>query len=360
MGGKWGAGMRKYLWLAAALMALVLLVASGFGICGVTRELRDFAERIHVPPATGPENRPFATALPVPSSGVRAGMDGGGPSDPSPSGLPDPSENGEEPGLSTPVEWERVADLDSGQPFVMLLIGVDRRPGDRGRADALLAAAVNPSARSTLIVSIPRDTRTTLVGLPQPRTDKINHAYAYGGAESTVATAEQFLGVPVSRYIQADMDGFRQMVDLLGGVRVDNGTAFEYEGYSFKEGPLHMSGEEALAYVRMRKDDPRGDLGRGDRQKAVLRGLAQAALRPDRIRKWPELLEALSEHMKTDMAFEDWKALLLNYRKAAEKVETEQIAGSGRMMDGIYYFVVSEQERERISRKLAEHQLAHR
>lgn len=346
-------GMRKYGWVAAALLALALLAASGFGIYSATRHIRDFAERIHVPSTTGSKNDP--AALRVPALGGKAGTINSGPVAAAQTGLPDLF-GGDEAGVSPAIELERVAELDSGTPFVMLLIGVDRRPGDRGRADALLAAAINPDARSTLIVSIPRDTRTTLAGLPQPRTDKINHAYAYGGAESTVATAEQFLGVPVSRYIQADMDGFRHMVDLLGGVQVDNGSAFDYEGFSFGKGPLHMSGEEALAYVRMRKDDPRGDLGRGDRQKAVLGSLARAALRPEKIGKWPELLESLADHMKTDMTFADWKALLFNYRKAAEQVETEQIAGSGRTMEGIYYFIVSDQEQARISRKLAEHQ----
>jgi len=249
---------------------------------------------------------------------------------------------------------ERIGKLD-GSPFVILFIGVDRRSGDRGRADALLAVALNPGKASSLVVSIPRDTRTELIGLDRFVTDKINHAYAFGGVRSTVATAEQFLGVPVSRYIQADMEGFRAMVDIVGGVRVDNARAFAYEGFFFPEGTLELDGEAALAYVRMRKNDPRGDLGRADRQKAVLTSIAKSVIRPDMIDKWPELLEELSRHMKTDLTFDDWKALVKHYRKAAGTVETEQIEGSGLMLNGIYYFSVSETERNRITERLAEH-----
>lgn len=346
MGKKVGGSMRKRLWTAAALLAMSLLAASVFGVYRATQQVRHFADRIHVPLATGSGDDQASRRWPAANGLAESGALGS-----LLTGLSDRSESAHEvAGL------ERVSELDAGVPFVMLLIGVDRRPGDRGRSDALLAVSINPDARSTLIVSIPRDTRTTLAGLQQPRTDKINHAYAYGGVESTVATVEQFLGVPVSRYVQADMDGFRDMVDLLDGVQVDNGSAFVYEGFTFREGTLHLNGEEALAYVRMRKDDPRGDLGRNDRQKAVLGSLARAALRPDRVRLWPEMLEALSDHMRTDLTLADWKALLFHYRHALEQVETEQIAGTGRMLEGIYYYIVSEQEQNRIFRRLAEHQ----
>jgi LCP family protein required for cell wall assembly len=365
--------MRISPWTAAVVVASLAASALLYGAFRSYSEFRAFAERIHEPltddaPAATAETRaygtPGATVMTEDgTAGVRlanttmpfnatfgAGTAYYGTVDNSIAGhRPASDDTGGDPHVP-----ERIGKLD-GSPFVVLFIGVDRRTGDRGRADALIAVALNPGKASSLAVSIPRDTRTGLIGLDRPVTDKINHAYAFGGVRSTVATAEQFLGVPVSRYIQADMEGFRAMVDIVGGVRVDNGRAFAYEGFVFPEGTLELDGEAALAYVRMRKDDPRGDLGRADRQKAVLSGLAKSVIRPDMIDKWPELLEELSRHMKTDLTFEDWKALVKHYRKAAAAVETEQIEGSGLMLDGIYYFSVSEAERSRITARLAEH-----
>lgn len=332
--------LRIRLWAAAAVLAACLAAAVGCWVHRSYKEVEAFADRIYVPLSTDSGRqasvRNRAWHHPAETTG-KAG-------------------NGADAGVAeSDSPLAHVADLEQGAPFVLLFIGVDRRPGDRGRADALLVAALNPAKRSVLLVSIPRDTRTDLVGLEKPRKDKINHSFAFGGTESTVATAEQFLGIPISRYVQADMDGFCAMVDLVGGVRVDNDRAFEYEGFFFREGPIELDGEAALAYVRMRLDDPRGDLGRADRQKAVLGSLVKSALRPDRFRLWPELLEELSDHMKTDLSFRDWKALARHYRKAAETVETLQISGSGLMLEGIYYFDVPEEERKRIQRALSDH-----
>lgn len=355
---RWRKRLAAALFLAGALAAVPC--------CWLLRsylELRAFADQIYAPLA-GVSIRAFdgwsgeraaggGMLVPVamaggPADGGMAGIPPDGPADaayPASPARPSPSS----------VELERTADLDGGPPFALLFIGVDRRAGDRGRSDAMLVVVLNPGKRASLVVSIPRDTRTSLAGLPRPVTDKINHAYAFGGTESTVATVERFLGIPVSRYIQADMEGFRAMVDLVGGVRVDNARAFHYEGHFFPEGTLELDGEAALAYVRMRKDDPRGDHGRTDRQKTVLEALARSVTRPDRIGQWPELLAELSNHMKTDLSFRDWKALAKHYRKAADAVEIERVAGSGIMLDGIYYYSVTDEERERLSRKLAEY-----
>lgn len=351
--------MRKPLWAAVLLVPAVVLALSVFGLVRSYQEVRAFAEKIHAPleletdrPNSGTE--PAADeALPVIAAPAEGDAIPASRENPYPAKELQADAAADESAVPSVPVLTRVDDLNSGDPFVLLLIGVDRRPGDRGRSDALIAAAINPAERSTLIVSIPRDTRTAIVGLKKPVTDKINHAYAFGGVESTVATAERFLGVPVSRYVLADMEGFRAIVDLLGGVQVDNKTAFEYEGHFFGKGSLHLDGEEALAYVRMRKTDPRGDLGRGDRQKAVVRSLISSALQPDNFRKWPELLDRLSEYIRTDLTFDDWKTLALDYRKAAENVETDQIAGRGLIDGGIYYFSVSEEERTRISERLA-------
>ncbi len=242
--------------------------------------------------------------------------------------------------------------LDDRKPFTMLLMGVDARNGDKGRADTLIFAAVNPIKRSTLVFSIPRDTRVVIAG--RDGADKINHAYAYGGVSGTVATVEQLLDVPVHYYFKVDMEGFVEIVDALGGVRVDNHQSFRYEGHRFDEGELALSGEETLAYVRMRYEDPRGDLGRGDRQRAVLAALKDQMFRVNNLLKLTEWFEVISRHMKTNITWEDWKSLLLDYRDAADQVQVEALAGRGAYLSDIYYYILTDDEISRIKSRVSE------
>lgn len=94
------------------------------------------------------------------------------------------------------------------------------------------------------MVSIPRDTRTEIVG--KGTTDKINHAYAFGGVDMAVNTVEKFLDVPVDYYVQVNMESFKDIVDAVGGVTVNNDLNFDYDGYSFKKESLRLMEKKLL------------------------------------------------------------------------------------------------------------------
>lgn len=243
--------------------------------------------------------------------------------------------------VGTETKW-----IDNREPFTILLMGVDERKGDKGRADTLIFAAVNPQKQSTLVFSIPRDTRSHIAGRKEP--DKINHAYAYGGVQGTVNTVEQLLDVEVNYYFKVNMEGFREIVDILGGIQIDNHQAFDYEGFRFAKGEIELSGEETLAYVRMRYEDPRGDLGRGDRQRAVLYAMKERLFSMNSIGLLTQLFDKLSYYMKTNISFHDWKSLVKDYRDAADMVQVEQIAGHGTLLSNIYYYLVTEAEISRV------------
>jgi LCP family protein required for cell wall assembly len=236
--------------------------------------------------------------------------------------------------------------IDNREPFTILLMGVDERKGDKGRADTLIFAAVNPQKQSTLVFSIPRDTRSHIAGRKDP--DKINHAYAYGGVQGTVNTVEQLLDVEVNYYFKVNMEGFREIVDVLGGIQIDNHQAFDYEGFRFAKGEIELDGEETLAYVRMRYEDPRGDLGRGDRQRAVLTAMKERLFSMNSIGLLTQLFDKLSHYMKTNISFHDWKSLVKDYRDAADTVQVEQIAGHGTLLSNIYYYLVTDEEISRV------------
>src|SRR3954462_10782757 len=86
-------------------------------------------------------------------------------------------------------------ELHNKQPFSVLLLGVDQRKGDKGRSDTMIVLTVNPKLNSVKMLSIPRDTRTEIIG--KGKEDKINHAYAFGGVEMSMNTVENFLDIPI-------------------------------------------------------------------------------------------------------------------------------------------------------------------
>ncbi|MEH7444918.1 LCP family protein [Bacillus sp. JJ1122] len=155
--------------------------------------------------------------------------------------------------------------LEKKEPFSVLMIGVDEREGDKGRSDTMIVLTVNPNINSVKILSIPRDTRTEIVG--KDKLDKINHAYAFGGVEMSMNTVENFLDIPLDYYLQINMESFRDIVDAVGGVTVNNDLSFKYGGYDFPEEQIELHGEKALAFSRMRYEDPRGGFGRQYRQR---------------------------------------------------------------------------------------------
>src|SRR5699024_11686849 len=102
----------------------------------------------------------------------------------------------------------------------ILLMCVDARGADKGRSDALMVLTLNPKTDSMQIVSIPRDTRVEIAG--RGTQDKINHAYAFGGADMAVNTVENFLDVDMDYYVSMNMEGMEELVDQLGGITVEN------------------------------------------------------------------------------------------------------------------------------------------
>lgn len=243
-----------------------------------------------------------------------------------------------------------ISNEERQEPFTVLVLGVDERQNDRGRSDVMIFLAVNPAKKSMLMFNIPRDTRTNIVG--HGSVDKINHAYAFGGVDMSIRSVEEFLQIPVDHYIKVNMEGFSRIINSLGGVKVRNGLAFDYEGHHFPKGELHLSGEEALAYSRMRYEDPRGDLGRNERQRAILKELIDNALDISTVFKLQSILDEVGSSVKTDISFDEMKIFMSEYRTKIEGIEQEEIRGYGRKINGVWYYMVGEDEKEQIRNRL--------
>jgi len=259
--------------------------------------------------------------------------------------------------MHQPVEREtkRPADvtLEQKDPFSVLMLGVDERPGDRGRSDTMIVLTVNPELNSVKMLSIPRDTRTEIVG--RGSQDKINHAYAFGGVEMSMDTVEHFLDIPIDYYLKVNMEGFKDIVDSVGGVLVTNDQEFSQGGHQFAKGEILLNGDKALSYVRMRKQDPRGDFGRQQRQRQIIEGVIKKGANFSTLSKFDDIFGALEKNVKTNLTFDQMVGIQSDYKVAGKSVEQMQISGSGTMISNIYYYSVPAEEQQRVQNELKEH-----
>lgn len=243
--------------------------------------------------------------------------------------------------------------LEEKEPFSVLLLGVDEREDDVGRSDTMIVLTVNPNSNSIKMVSIPRDTRTEIVG--KGFEDKINHAYAYGRERMAIDTVENFLDIPIDYYIKINMEGFQDIVDAVGGITVYNPFSFSEYGYDFPEGEMKLNGEEALIYVRMRKLDPAGDFGRQKRQQEVIEGVIEKGASFSSLTRFNNIFKALGENIKTNLTFEEMVDIQKNYKDTRHNIEQIEIKGSGEYIQFIYYYIVPPDEQERVQNILQEH-----
>ena len=244
------------------------------------------------------------------------------------------------------------ADLSAEDPISILLLGVDT--GDmgrteRGRSDSMIVATINPNTKKTVLTSIPRDTYTEIVGYGTM--DKINHAYAFGGTSMSINSVQNLLDIPIDYYVTVNMAGIQEIVNAVGGIDVVSPLAFTQEGYSFYEGEVsHMDGEKALAFARMRYEDPNNDIGRQGRQRLVIEGVINKIISPSTLLNYQDILGSLSSNIQTNFQMKDYLALQGNsYLASARNIESQQLGGSGGIAeDGIYYHYIPEDELFRV------------
>ncbi len=252
---------------------------------------------------------------------------------------------------SRQVEPFSVKDLE---PVSFLLLGVDEREDDRGRSDTMIVVTVNPETKTTKMLSIPRDTYVQIAG--RPSHDKINHSYAFGGVQMSHETVQDFLDIPIDYVISLNMEGFVGLIDALDGVQVTNSLAFQVDEFHYPKGEIQLTGEEALSYVRMRYDDPNGDFGRQERQKMVLQAIVNKAASLQSVFAYREVLDLVSDHVRTNLTFDEMKFIQKNYVDSLKEVEFLSFQkGTDQTMQQIWYYLVDPTELEELQTTLQEH-----
>lgn len=193
--------------------------------------------------------------------------------------------------------------LDTEEPFAVLIAGSDTREAaltTMTRTDVDIVAAVNPGKREILLVSLPRDTF-----IPNPALggglDKLTHMGIYG-IDNTTEALSSFLDFELKNYVLVNFNTYERIIDTLGGVDIVNPYQFSAYGSTFPAGDIHLSGNEALSYVRERYSLPNGDFDRNEHQVIVLKALIRKILSAEVISNYSAVLDALSGTFLTNIA----------------------------------------------------------
>ena len=245
--------------------------------------------------------------------------------------------------------------LKAKQPINVLLLGTDTGALGRsykGRTDTIMMMTVNPKQGKTTIVSLPRDMKVNLPDYADESPAKINAAYTYGGVKETIKTIQKYYQVPIDGYLLVNMGGLEKAINQVGGVEVTSPLTFDYEGYHFTKGTTYtMNGKKALAFSRMRYDDPDGDYGRQKRQRIIIMALLKKTASYKAILN-QAFLNSIANESQTDFSLKDMTKVAMNYRDATKTVKSDHAQGHGENIDGQAFEVVPSNEMQRISNEI--------
>lgn len=228
----------------------------------------------------------------------------------------------------------------------VLIIGTDRGAADEvGRADSLMVANVDLKNKMVNIISLPRDSR---VEIPGNGTNKINHAYAYGGIDLTKETVENLLEIPIDYYAETNFAGFETIVNILGGVdlyvETDMSAHTYYGDIELREGQQHLDPQEALGYVRYRYD-AMGDIARAGRQQKFMKAVFEEAVKPINLPKLPFLLSEIDQVVDTDLTMAQLLYLGFSFHGASsEDVHTAVPECTTDTIGGVSYVILDDDD----------------
>lgn len=208
----------------------------------------------------------------------------------------------------------------------ILLLGADYRPGETvGRTDSMMILTIDNVHKKIKTTSLMRD---TYVEIPKFKDDKLNHSFAYGGVELLKSTIEKNFKVKIDNYVLVNFKSFKELIDLVGGVEVDvkeyeieelNKYIPESKGKNVEPikttGKHLLNGTQALSYARIRYVG-NGDYERTERQRYIVGELIEKLKEINPV-KYPEIIDTMLPHVKTNMPIKD----ILNLAYTVYKID---------------------------------------
>lgn len=243
----------------------------------------------------------------------------------------------------------------------ILLLGVDE---GGMRSDTIMLVSLNGRTGKVNILSIPRDTRV-LIG---KHYQKINAAIGIGAQEVgkgnlkepeelSVQKVKLLTGLPIHYFASVDFDGFKEVIDALGGVDFDVPFDMDYDDPAqdlhihLKAGMQHLDGQAAHDFVRFRKGNSghkgyaTGDLGRIEAQQAFIKALIEQKVSPKYLLKADEIFDVIRENVRTNYAAKDLVSHLGIIKNiTSEDVAMYQLPGSAQTISGISYYICDDAE----------------
>ena len=253
--------------------------------------------------------------------------------------------------------------VQAGQRINILALGLD---DDRLRSDTMLLVSIDPETKKAAILQIPRDTRALLAG--KGTYEKINGAYAFGVGDKqfpanlrALKTVEDLLDVSIHYTVVIDLDGFRQLIEGIGGITVDIPAKMDYDDPTqdlhihFEPGPKELTGQQALEFVRWRGNNdgtgyPDGDLGRIRTQQTFLGLVLDKMMRPANLLSLPTQMVTLSKYVKTTVE----SSRMLELAKLAATIDRKNIEIA--TLPGTDAYLLDPHENKQLSYYLADPQ----
>lgn len=217
--------------------------------------------------------------------------------------------------------WKSGFQYQVARPVNILVMGIDRVPNVpsgsdevfAGRSDTMLLLRIDPIENTVNLLSIPRDTQVEVPGIG---TTKINQANASGGpALARQVVSSTLNGIEIDRYVRISTNAFRELVDLLGGIEVYVPQQMSYVDKTQKlkidlaPGWQTLNGDKAEQFARFRHDSF-GDIGRVQRQQALIKALRSKLSNPLMLPRIPGLINVMQKYIDTNLSVEEMLALV--------------------------------------------------
>ena len=246
-----------------------------------------------------------------------------------------------------------------------VLLGSDSRdPGNEGngRSDTIMMVHLNAKRTKAYIISFPRD---MYVDIPGYGKNKINAAFAFGGAPLAIRTLEDLTDVRMDHVALIDFEGFIRLTEDLGGVTVTNKHDFSSHGFNYPKGEITIAGEEALWFVRERKPLPGGDLDRAENQRNVIKAIVEKGLSAETISDpatFITFIGNVAKHLTVDNGLTDSeiRRTALSLRLTGKDIELLQapISGFNTTSDGQSIDVVDQAKLGELASALKEDKMS--
>jgi|GEM_PF-768295 len=248
-------------------------------------------------------------------------------------------------------------ELNLKDRVTVLLIGVDNRPGEIiSNTDTLIVASVDNKNKKMVLLSIPRDTQVMLGS----KKEKINAiARLQKGPISTQKYIQDLLSTPMDGYILTNFQGFKNIVDSLGGITINvekdmyYDTGEEQDRYiDLKKGLQRLNGNQALQYARFRNDEL-ADISRASRQQEVIKAILAEATTPRNLPKLPLIIPQIYQAIETNLDIKQIWALAMAFKNQEDyNIINQTLPGQFSDEEGISYWKINPQQSKVILNQL--------